>query len=199
MKWELHLELGDLYKSIGSFVSAFELLNEVELTEEAIKCLFMAGRQTQALKLAEKHLGETLNSEVPASDKKQKQKNIRQANLVCLLGDIKKEGIYYERAWEESNYKCARAMRSLGKMRFYEGKFEESIICYNKSFEINRLYAPEWFTCGCAHMRLEQFDKAIFCFGNVVSIDESQTDAWANIANCYAMQNKFTEALACTE
>ena len=94
MKWELHLELGDLYKSIGSFVSAFELLNEVELTEEAIKCLFMAGRQTQALKLAEKHLGETLNSEVPASDKKQKQKNIRQANLLCLLGDIKKEGIY---------------------------------------------------------------------------------------------------------
>jgi hypothetical protein len=44
MKWELHLELGELYKSIGSFVSAFELLNEVELTEEAIKCLFMAGR-----------------------------------------------------------------------------------------------------------------------------------------------------------
>jgi hypothetical protein len=44
MKWELHLELGELYKSIGSFISAFELLNEVELTEEAIKCLFMAGR-----------------------------------------------------------------------------------------------------------------------------------------------------------
>ena len=46
LKMELHLELGELYKSIGSFVSAFELLNEVELTEEAIKCLFMAGRQT---------------------------------------------------------------------------------------------------------------------------------------------------------
>lgn len=43
-KWELHLELGELYKGIGSFVAAFELLNEVELTEEAIKCLFMAGR-----------------------------------------------------------------------------------------------------------------------------------------------------------
>jgi hypothetical protein len=53
MKWQLHLELGDLYKSMGSFVAAFELLNEVELTEEAIKCLFMAGRQTQAQKLAE--------------------------------------------------------------------------------------------------------------------------------------------------
>jgi hypothetical protein len=52
-KWELHQELGEIYKSIGSFVSAYELLNEVELTEEAIKCLFMAGRETQALKLAQ--------------------------------------------------------------------------------------------------------------------------------------------------
>ena len=172
MKWELHLELGELYKSIGSFVSAFELLNEVELTEEAIKCLVMAGRHTQALKLAEKQLGETLNLEAP-TEKKQKVKNIRQANLLCLLGDIKREGIYYERAWEESNYKCPRAMRSLGRMHFFENKFEEAIVCFMKSFEINRLYDKEWFTCGCAHMRLEQYDKAIFCFGNVVSIDDS--------------------------
>ena len=75
MKWELHLELGELYKGIGSFVSAFELLNEVELTEEAIKCLFMAGRQTQALKLAEQHLGETLSTEAK-TDKKAKKKSI---------------------------------------------------------------------------------------------------------------------------
>jgi tetratricopeptide (TPR) repeat protein len=119
--------------------------------------------------------------------------------LLCLLGDIKREAKFYEQAWEESGHKCARAMRSLGRMRFYENKFEESIACFNRAFEINRLYPKEWFTCGCAHMRLEQFDKAIFCFGNVVSIDETQTDAWANIANCYAVQNKFAEALACTE
>lgn len=90
-----------------------------------------------------------------------------------MLGDIKREAYFYERAWEESEHRCARAMRSLGRMRFYENNFEASIECFNKAFEINKLYPKEWFTCGCAHMRLEQFDKAIFCFGNVVSIDET--------------------------
>ena len=75
MKWELHLELGEIYKKIGSFVSAFELLNEVELTEEAIKCLFLAGRQTQAQKLAEKYLGESIVLETK-SEKKAKQKSL---------------------------------------------------------------------------------------------------------------------------
>ena len=48
-------------------------------------------------------------------------------------------------------------------------------------------------------MRLEEFDKAIFAFGTVVSFDERQEDAWGNLANCYAVQDKFKEALACTE
>ena len=90
-------------------------------------------------------------------------------------------------------------MRSLGRHRFYDNKFEESIECFHKSFAINRLYQNEWFTCGCAHMRLEQWEKAIYAFGNVVSIEESNAEAWGNIANCYAVQEKFTEALACTE
>ena len=48
-------------------------------------------------------------------------------------------------------------------------------------------------------MKLEDMQQAIFAFGNVVSIDEKQSDAWANIANCYSVQDKFKEALACTE
>lgn len=121
------------------------------------------------------------------------------ANILCLLGDINKDDKYFIKAWEVSDKKCARAMRALGKFRFYEGKFQEAIDCFNESFAINRLYSNEWFTCGCAHMRLEQFDKAIFAFGNTVSIDEKSTEAWGNISNCYAVQGKFTEALACTE
>ena len=56
LRWLLQKELADLYKETGCFVSAFELLNEVELTEDAITCLFLAGRQTQAIKTAEAFL-----------------------------------------------------------------------------------------------------------------------------------------------
>jgi len=61
------------------------------------------------------------------------------------------------------------------------------------------LYPKEQFLCGCAHMKLEQWDRAIFVFGTSISIDSRDTDAWGNIANCYNAQGKLKEALACTE
>ena len=90
-------------------------------------------------------------------------------------------------------------MRSLGRWHFYRHEYRESVECFNKSFTINRMKVDDQFTCGCAYMRLEEFDKAIFAFGTVVSFDETQEDAWGNLANCYAVQDKFKEALACTE
>ena len=53
MTWGLKVELADLYKKIGVFMSAHELLETVGLHEESIKCLFMAGRQAPAVKKAE--------------------------------------------------------------------------------------------------------------------------------------------------
>jgi tetratricopeptide (TPR) repeat protein len=40
-------------------------------------------------------------------------------------------------------------------------------------------------------LRLEQIDQAVFSFGNVLSIDDSRTDAWVNLANCYGVQKKY--------
>lgn len=39
-------ELAKDYMSIGVFISAYELLLEVELWEDCILCLFMGGRGT---------------------------------------------------------------------------------------------------------------------------------------------------------
>ena len=116
-----------------------------------------------------------------------------------MLGDIKRDHTIYEKAWSHSNQRCSRAMRSLARHYFFKNQFEEAIACYHKAFAINKLYPKEWFTCGCAHMKLEQWDKAIFSFGTSISIDSHDTEAWGNIANCYHAQGKMTEALACTE
>ena len=86
------------------------------------------------------------------------KKSISQANILCLLGDMRQDDSYYRRAWSESNEKCARAMRSLGRWHFYRHEYQESIDCFNKSFAINRLRADDWFTCGCAYMRKEDMD-----------------------------------------
>jgi len=103
---------------------------------------------------------------------------------MCLVGDMKQDHTWYERAWEESGQKCAKAMRYLGRYRFNEQAFKESIECYEKALAVNRLYPDAWFTLGCAYMKINDFKNAIYAFGNVVSIDDKQTDAWANIASC---------------
>jgi hypothetical protein len=49
MIWGVMLELSRNYQKMGIFMSAYELMRTVAMDEEAIKCLFLAGRQTQAL------------------------------------------------------------------------------------------------------------------------------------------------------
>lgn len=112
---------------------------------------------------------------------------------------MRQDAEYYRRAWSESGERCARAMRSLGRWHFFRHEYQESVDCFTKSFNINKMRADDWFTCGCAYMRLEDMPKAIFAFANVVSIDETQVEAWGNLSNCYSVQDKMTEALACTE
>ena len=44
------------------------------------------------------------------------------ASLWNVLGDIKKEAQYFEKAWEVSGERSARAQRSLGRMYLMEGE-----------------------------------------------------------------------------
>lgn len=121
------------------------------------------------------------------------------ANMLCMLGDIRRDVSFYDKAWKVSNQKCARAMRSLARDFFFKNKFQEAVDCFQKAFAINMLYPKEQFTCGCAHMKLEQYDKAIFVFGTSISINAHDTEAWGNMANCYHALGKMQEALTCTE
>lgn len=49
-------------------------------------------------------------------------------------------------------------------------------------------------------MRLCRWQKGVFAFGNVVSVDPTQSDAWANLASCFLkLPQKDAEALLCVE
>ena len=118
---------------------------------------------------------------------------------MCLVGEMKRDHTWFERAWEVSNQRCAKAMRMLGRYYFFENNYETSIECYDKALAINKLYPDIWFTKGCAHLHIKDYQGALFSFGNVVSIDSRKFEAWANIANCYISLNKHFEAVACCE
>ena len=191
MRFLFQKELAEMYQATGLHMSAYELLSEVELSEDAIKCLAFAGRQTEAIKKSDEYIAKL--------ETQDKQNTLTYANALCMQGDIKRDITCYSKAWEFSNQKCARAMRSLARDFFFKNQFEQAIECYQKAFAINMLYPKEQFTCGCAHMKLEQWEKAIFVFGTSININSHDTEAWGNIANCYHALGKMKEALSCTE
>lgn len=62
-------------------MSAYELVKSIAMDEEAVKCLFMAGRQTEAIKLADEMM--TSGS------------GVKNYNLMCLLGEMKKDHTWF--------------------------------------------------------------------------------------------------------
>ena len=84
-------------------------------------------------------------------------------------------------------------------MKFQRGQIEESIDCLKLALDINKLYPSSWYTLGCAYIKLENYEKAIFAFGNVITYDESHGEAWSNIATSYLQLKKYREAQSCLE
>jgi hypothetical protein len=80
MTWGVKLELAENYKKVGVFMSAYELMKSVAMNEEAIKCLFMAGRQTHAIEQA---------------DEMMKTEGIKNYNLMCLMGEMKADHTWF--------------------------------------------------------------------------------------------------------
>ena len=104
---------------------------------------------------------------------------------MCLVGEMKRDHTWFEKAWEQSGHKCSKAARMLGRYWFYENQYEKSIEYYDKTLALNRLQKDTWFTKGCAHMRIQDWKGGAYAFGNVIKIDERNSDSWANLANCY--------------
>ena len=119
MSWGVKQELANNYQKIGVFMSAFELLKGIGIFDEAVKCLFMAGRQQQAVEMAEELMkGDT--------------SKFKKFDLMCLMGEMKRDHTWFEKAWEESGHRCAKAMRALGNYYFHENNFPKSIECFEK-------------------------------------------------------------------
>lgn len=59
--------------------------------------------------------------------------------MLCLLGDVTQDAQHYQKAWEVSGQRSARAMKSLGLLYVHEKEYEKAIDCLEKSIEKNYL------------------------------------------------------------
>ncbi|KAJ1980380.1 hypothetical protein H4R35_001155 [Dimargaris xerosporica] len=176
--WDMEKELAHRFVSLGVVRSALDIFKRLEMWDEVIACLQMLEKDDEAEALVREQL-----THYPDSPR-----------LYCILGDLKTDPSYWEKAWTISNNRFARAMRSLGGYYFRQTDYSRSIECYNKALKLNPLFENTWFLLGCAGMRCEDWNTAVQAFVRVVSLDHGNGEAWNNLASCYLRLERFRDA-----
>ncbi|KAJ3337281.1 hypothetical protein HDU91_001525, partial [Kappamyces sp. JEL0680] len=177
-KWEMEKELGLRYMSIGVVRSALQIFERLEMWENVISYVIL-----QQLELS------------PHS-----------AKLICLLGDVRSDTSLYEKAWEVSGKRFAKAQRSLAA-HYFEKKevgvcgscqFQKCIQAYDLALAINPLFENSWFIMGCAALQIEELDHGIRAFSRVTQIDPSLRfiSKESNCTPCHAA-HRSREAFNC--
>ncbi|KAI9715577.1 MAG: hypothetical protein M1812_005881 [Candelaria pacifica] len=191
-RWELEAELAARWVSLGSFRTALEIYERLQMWTEAALCWAGVDREDKAVEIIRKQLfhssnGSTLNDddeddegtwEGPERDPPPPNA----PRLYCILGDIDESPSMYERAWSVSNNRYSRAQRSLGRHYFSAKDYPKAAEAYEKSLHINRLNHPTWFALGCVRLELQQWDKAVDAFSRTVQLDDQDAEAWSNLA-----------------
>lgn len=177
--WETQKQLAEILLALGAIGSALEIFEDLELWEEAIACYQRLGKVEKAETVIREQLAV---KETP--------------NLWCFLGDITRNIEHYEKAWELSKHKSARAQRCMGYLYFAKEQYEKCLECFEKSLQVNALQVPVWFTYGCAAMAAENYKLAVKAFKRCTAIDYDNYEAWNNLASAYIKLREKKKAFA---
>lgn len=102
--------------------------------------------------------------------------------LFCILGDMDKSPTAYERAWEVSNSRYARAQRSLGRYYLAINDLLNADQAYVKSLKISPQNHSSWFALGSVRLQREDWTGAVDAFGRAIQIEEQDAESWSNLA-----------------
>lgn len=189
-RWDLEAELAARWVSVGGLRSALEIYERLEMWAEAALCWAATEKEDQARKIIRRQLFHATNGndDTANPDEEKWEGALRDPapseapRLYCILGDIEKDTSMYEKAWEVSGNRYARAQRSLGRHYFAQHAYAKAAAAYSLSLKINALNHPSWFALGCAYLELQQFKNAVEAFSRCVQLDDQDAEAWSNLA-----------------
>ncbi|KAF4458948.1 TPR repeat-containing [Fusarium albosuccineum] len=122
--------------------------------------------------------------------------------LFCILGEIEDEPVHYERAWEISKHRYARAQKSLGEYYLQQKDAEKARDAYKKATAVNRLDPDMWSRLGDISLRLAQFgdaaeafNRSIGCASDTAGGEDART--WSNLGS--ALWSLYCEVSAETK
>ncbi|KAJ4364649.1 hypothetical protein N0V83_009246 [Neocucurbitaria cava] len=189
-RWELEAELAARWVHIGGLRSALEIYERLEMWAEAALCYAATEKEDKARRMIRRQLFHATNGDDDTADLDEETWEgatrdpppAEAPRFYCILGDIDQDLSMYEKAWEVSGRRYARAQRSLGQRYIAEKNYEKAAEAYSLSLKINALYHPAWFALGCAQLELLQFKNAVEAFSRCVQLDDQDAEAWSNLA-----------------
>ncbi|CAF9941398.1 MAG: hypothetical protein HETSPECPRED_003225 [Heterodermia speciosa] len=195
-RWKLESELADRWVSLGGLRSALEIYERLQMWAEVALCWAAQDREDKARQIVRQQLyisSSAVNSDESKepngidvnSDEQTKERDPLPNDaprLFCILGDMGNSIAAYERAWEVSKFRYARAQRSLGKHYFANQELGKADQAYAKSLKINPQNHSIWFALGCVRLQLKDWTGAVDAFGRALQIEEKDAESWSNLA-----------------
>ncbi|ODA79687.1 hypothetical protein RJ55_05281 [Drechmeria coniospora] len=124
------------------------------------------------------------------------------ARLWCILGDLDDDPSHYERAWDISKGRYARAQKSLGEHYLQKKDLHKALEAYKLATAANRLSPDMWSRLGDISLRLGDFEGAAEAYSRSIgsaSDTAGGEDArtWSNLGS--ALWSLYREVTAGTE
>ncbi|XP_065535987.1 tetratricopeptide repeat protein 27 isoform X2 [Lathamus discolor] len=177
--WAIQRQLASLLFELGCISSALQVFEELEMWKDAVICYERAGQHGKAEEILRRELEK---KETPG--------------LYCLLGDVLKDHQYYDKAWELSRHRSARAQRSKGLLHLRNREFRECVECFERSVQINPMQNAEaWNNLSTAYIRLKQKIKAFRTLQEALKCNYEHWQIWENYLLTSTDVGEFSEAI----
>ena len=188
-RWELEAELASRWVHIGGLRSALDIYERLEMWAEAALCYASTDKEDKARRMIRRQLFHATNGDDATADLDSESWEgaprdpppAEAPRFYCILGDLDNDLAMYEKAWEVSGKRYARAQRTLGQRYISQRNYEKAVEAYELAIKCNALNHPAWFALGCAYLELLKFKNAVEAFSRCVQLDESDAEAWSNM------------------